>query len=158
MKNSTLYLFLSSFFIVQSVGAQKAEKPLSFTMDHFAINVRQLDKAVDWYQAVFHLEEIYDGTELDHIRWFDLGNNQELHIIQVEDLKLDIPKGVHLALTTADLDRFTKQLDQMNIDYYDWPGKVATKSVRPDGIEQVYIQDPDGYWVEINNGEKRHQH
>ena len=158
MKNTILTILIAVIILSQSACAQQAEAPLSFTMDHFAINVRQLDKAVDWYQKVFHLKEIYDGTEQDHIRWFDLGHNQELHIIEVEDLKLDIPKGVHLALTTADLDRFIVQLDGMEIDYYDWPGTKAAKSVRPDGIEQVYIQDPDGYWVEINNGEKRHQH
>ena len=104
------------------------------------------------------LEEIYDGTEQPHIRWLDLGNHQELHVIQVDNLQLNIPKGVHLALTTADLDSFITYLNALEVDYYDWPGKIAAKSVRPDGIEQVYIQDLDGYWIEINNGEKRHNH
>ena len=90
-------------------------------------------------------------------RWFDLGAGQELHIIQVDDLQLQIPKGVHLALTTADIDLFTLHLRRLGIDFYDWIGQLNRKAKRPDNIEQVYIQDPDGYWVEINNGVTRYQ-
>jgi len=129
----------------------------TFTIDHFAINVTDLDRSVAFYQQVFGLEEIYDGTHQDHIRWFDLGAGQELHIIQVEDLRLEIPKGVHLALTTADVDSFTMRLRKTSIDFYDWVGQLNRKAKRPDNIEQVYIQDPDGYWVEINNGITRYQ-
>ena len=24
-------------------------------------------------------------------------------------------------------------------------------NIRPDGIKQIWLQDPDGYWVEIND-------
>jgi len=23
--------------------------------------------------------------------------------------------------------------------------------LRPDGIQQIYFQDPDGYWIEVND-------
>jgi len=127
-----------------------------FTIDHFAINVTDLDSSVAFYQQVFGLEEIYDGTHLEHIRWFDLGGGQELHISQVHDLQLQIPKGVHLALTTADIDKFTLHLRSLGIDFYDWIGQLNRKTKRPDNIEQVYIKDPDGYWVEVNNGITRY--
>ena len=158
MKIYTISLISCLSLLSITAWSQSSPTPMVFTMDHFAINVRHLDHAVDWYQKVFGLEEIYDGTEQPHIRWLDLGNHQELHIIEVDHLQINIPKGVHLALTTADLDSFIVHLNALDIDFYDWPGKIAAKSVRPDGIEQVYIQDFDGYWIEINNGEKRHNH
>lgn len=84
-----------------------------------------------------------------------IGRPARTTIIAVESLKLQIPKGVHLALTTADLSLFIKHLEVLKITYYDWPGKKGSVSVRPDKVKQVYIQDPDGYWIEINDGEKR---
>ncbi len=133
------------------------EQQQEFTIDHFAINVTDLEKSVAFYQEIFGFKEIYDGTHQDHIRWFDLGGGQELHIIEVKDLQLQIPKGVHLALTTEDIDQFTIRLRKLGIDFYDWIGQLNRKAKRPDNVEQVYIQDPDGYWVEINNGITRYQ-
>ena len=39
----------------------------------------------------------------------------------------------------------------MNIKYGNWKGDSKEPQVRPDGIKQVYLQDPDGYWIEIND-------
>ncbi|WP_299680644.1 VOC family protein [uncultured Dokdonia sp.] len=128
---------------------------MKFSIDHYAINVTDLDRSVTFYQSIFGIKEIYNGTQLDHIKWFRLGEHQELHIISVEKLDLQIPKGVHLALTTANLSLFINHLNSLGITYYDWPGKKGAVSIRPDTIEQIYIQDPDGYWIEINDGEKR---
>ena len=39
----------------------------------------------------------------------------------------------------------------LGVPYSNWPGAPATVSVRGDGIRQIYVQDPDGYWIEVNN-------
>ncbi len=128
---------------------------MDFTFDHYAINVANLDRSVAFYQKHFFVEEIYDGTEQDHIRWFSLGNNQELHIIMVKDLNINVPKGIHLSLTTKDLDLYISYLKSIKTDYFDWPGAIWQVTTRPDNVRQVYIQDPDGYWIEVNNGINR---
>ena len=153
MKKSLIFILLISA-IFTSYGQDK-NPAMKFSIDHYAINVTDLQQSVDYYQNVFSIKEIYNGTQLDHIKWFRLGERQELHIISVDDLKLEIPKGVHLALTTANLSVFIDHLNRLGISYYDWPGKKSAVSIRPDSVEQVYIQDPDGYWIEINDGEKR---
>lgn len=155
MKNLSLFILLISC-IYTSYGQDK-NTSMQFSIDHYAINVTDLDRSVNFYQQVFGIKEIYDGTEKDHIKWFRLGDHQELHIISVENLSLKIPKGVHLALTTANLSLFIRHLNALEIPYYDWPGKKGAVSIRPDTIEQIYIQDPDGYWIEINDGEKRYK-
>ena len=150
-----ILLFLSIVGITSC--ASRKDNSDKFFFDHFAVNVTNLNRSVDYYQKVFELKEIYDGTHKDNIRWFSLGQHQELHIIEVEDLDLTIPKGVHMALTTrGPLIDFITHLNRLNIDYYDWPGDKYAKSTRPDGVYQVYIQDPDGYWIEINDGLKRY--
>ena len=150
-----LYLFILLVSSLSTSYGQDKNSPMTFSVDHYAINVTDLQRSVDFYQNIFGIKEIYNGTQLDHIKWFRLGERQELHIISVENLKLQIPKGVHLALTTANLSVFISHLNSLDVPYYDWPGKKSAVSIRPDNVEQVYIQDPDGYWIEINDGEKR---
>jgi len=141
--------------ILQACDIKVKERPQSttatFSIDHYAINVKDLDRSVAFYQDIFDLKEIKDGTELDHIRWFRLGSSEELHIIQVDSLDKRLPKGVHIALRTGDLDSFRERITNKNIPYSDWPGKLNAVSLRPDGVRQLYIQDPDGYWIEIND-------
>ncbi|MGL1889345.1 MAG: VOC family protein [Reichenbachiella sp.] len=155
IKNIFLRVSLLVSITLLYTNKSKAQE-FTFTFDHYAINVLDLEQSVSFYQKFFFVEEIYDGTEKDFIRWFSLGNNQELHIIENKDLIKDIPKGVHIALTTIDLDAYIMLLEKNNIKYYDWPGKESSFSTRPDQIRQIYIQDPDSYWIEINNGIKRY--
>ncbi len=150
-----IYLFILLISCTVTTYGQEKNSAMKFSIDHYAINVTDLQRSVDYYQSIFGIKEIYNGTQLDHIKWFRLGDQQELHIISVEELNLQIPKGVHLALTTANLSIFINHLNALDIPYYDWPGKKGAVSIRPDTIEQIYIQDPDGYWIEINDGEKR---
>lgn len=124
-----------------------------FAIDHYAINVSDMSRSVGFYKNIFDLKEIKNGTGLDHIRWFRLGTSEELHIIEVDSLDKKLPKGVHLALRTGDLERFRESLTNKNIPYSDWPGKSKEVSLRPDGVRQLYIQDPDGYWIEVNDAE-----
>jgi lactoylglutathione lyase len=100
------------------------------------------------------LNEIKDGTEQPHIRWFRLGPSQELHIIEVDSLNKKIPKGVHIALAVGDFDSFCESIEKRNLNYYDWPGSASQISTRPDKVRQLYFQDPDGYWVEVNDGKQ----
>jgi catechol 2,3-dioxygenase-like lactoylglutathione lyase family enzyme len=65
------------------------------------------------------------------------------------DIKIN--KAVHIALSTANFDAFVQKLTTMNIEFSDFPGNLNKINLRPDGIEQVFFQDPDGYWIEVNS-------
>ncbi|RMB56074.1 glyoxalase [Dokdonia sinensis] len=143
-----LSILLASLFQTQ------AQEPMQFTIDHYAINVVNLERSVAFYQDIFGLQEIKNGTGLSHIRWFRLGNSQELHIIEVDSLDKKIPKGVHLALAVDDFDRFRESANSKEINYSDWPGTPKAISTRSDNIRQLYFQDPDGYWIEVNDAKQ----
>jgi len=51
----------------------------------------------------------------------------------------------------SSVEEFSKHLDAMNIKYGNWAQTSKDPQVRPDGIKQVYLQDPDGYWIEVND-------
>jgi hypothetical protein len=60
-------------------------------------------------------------------------------------------KAVHLALTTSHFDMLITKLKALSVEYSDWPGNLNKINVRPDGIKQVFFQDPNGYWIEVNS-------
>jgi len=44
-----------------------------------------------------------------------------------------------------------KHLDQQQVKYGNFKGDSKVVQLRPDGVQQVYFQDPDGYWIEVND-------
>ena len=148
MKNT--FLLSIAFFCASMAYGQKAAS-FGFTVDHFALSVKDVDRAADFYKNILGLEEIANRTQMDGIRWLSLGEGKELHLISTLKSEVTINKAVHLALKTSDFDAFIKKLEQAAIVYSDWPGTPNTISIRADGIKQIFFQDLDGYWMEVNS-------
>lgn len=125
----------------------------NFTFNHMALSVKDVDVSAAFYKNVFQLNEIKNRAALEGIRWISLGEkDKELHLISRIKEPISINKAVHLALTTQNIDAFAKRLDEMKIEYGDFDGKLHTINIRADGVKQIYFKDPDGYWIEVNNG------
>ena len=144
-----------------SSGSKVKPKPVadksdfSFAFNHLALSVKDVDRAAEFYKQVFNLEEITNRTKIDGIRWFSLGDGKELHLISILKDDFKINKAIHLALETTNLDSFIKKLESLKISYSDWVGNPNKVNVRADGIKQIYLQDPDGYWIEVNDAVSR---
>ncbi|MFV8370363.1 VOC family protein [Flavobacterium sp. LB2R40] len=119
-----------------------------------ALSVKDLDRSVTFYKNVLKLSEITNLTKKEGIRWMSLGEGKELHLVSTIKEPVALNKAVHLAFKTTNFDTLIKVLNNQNITYSDWPGTLDKITVRADGIKQIYIQDPDGYWIEINSLEK----
>lgn len=122
-----------------------------FTFNHIAISVKDVAKSADFYQRVFNLEEIENTASVSETRWLMLTKNVQIHIIPRPNFEIKVNKAVHFALATKDLKSFIKHLDNLKIEYSDWKNTPNRDYVRDDGINQIYFQDPDGYWIEVNN-------
>ena len=46
---------------------------------------------------------------------------------------------------------FTKLLEKKAITWVDGKGNPNKITTRVDGVLQVFLKDPDGYWIEVNN-------
>ena len=131
------------------VKAQSTNQP-GLTFNHLALSVKDLNRSAEFYKNVFQFSEITNRTANPNIRWISLNEGKELHLISNAE-PVTLNKSVHLALTTTNLDAFIKRLNELNVPYGDWSGKANAVTTRADGIKQIYLQDPDGYWIEINN-------
>lgn len=129
-----------------SLQAQK----FKFEFDHQSIVVKDVNVSAEFYGNILGLEETPHPDNPPTIRWFIVNGNSHVHLIQRDFVPFEKNKSMHLCLSTQDLDGFIAHLEQHNIDYYDWPGKKNAVTTRKDKVRQIYIQDPDNYWVEIN--------
>ena len=120
--------------------------------DHSTLQVKNIDKSVAFYKRILHLEEI--GTpwpEDPNIRFFKIGKYQQLHIAQVNFGDVKLNKVLHLAFNVNDFDGYLKFLKHNKIKYSNFNKESYKIEQRPDGVRQIYFQDPDGYWIEIND-------
>ena len=128
------------------------ETPVSsVTLDHIALSVQDVDRSVDFYRNIFGLTEITNRTEVDGIRWLALGEGKELHLISVVKEPVSLNKALHFAVTTPEFDGFVEVLRQSRVDFSNWAGSPGEVTARADGTRQIYIQDPDGNWIEVNS-------
>lgn len=139
--------------VIAFSGILCAQNSSSFTLtfNHLTLSVKDLDRSVEFYKNVLNLQEITNRTEMESIRWFSLGGGKELHLISIVKENVTINKAVHVALSTPDFDAVVKTLDSLKITYSDWPGTPHRINIRADGIKQIFFQDPDGYWLEVNS-------
>ena len=123
----------------------------NFRYNHLALSVKDVDRSAEFYMKVLKLPEILNRSKIEGVRWFVFADGQELHLISAIKQDVITNKALHLALTTSNLDDFVKTLNTMKIAYSDWPGNPEKINIRADGIKQVFFQDPDGYWIEVNS-------
>lgn len=147
MRMRALSFILISFLMMNTLNAQNI---FNLNKDHDAILVSDLNASAQFYGEILGLKEIPNGGLPDHIRWFQLGNKIQLHIIE-SDATPETQKGVHMSLNTDKLAELMQFLEAKNIPFENWPGEPGTTNTRPDGVKQIYFQDPDGYWIEIND-------
>ncbi len=136
---------------VSCFGMLQAQETSQLTFNHIALSVKDVDKSAIFYKDVLQLKEITNRTKIEGIHWFSFGEGKELHLVSILKDPVSTNKAVHFALTTSNYDAFIKTLEAKKINYSDWPGTPNKISIRADGIKQIYFQDPDGYWIEVNS-------
>ncbi len=121
--------------------------------DHSTIQVKNIEQSADFYKNIIHLKEV--GTpwpENKMIRFFETGKNQQLHIAQVNEYgEVKVNKVLHIAFSIKDFDGYLNFLNKEGIKFSNFNGEYKKIEKRPDGARQIYLVDPDGYWVEIND-------
>lgn len=149
MKNTSFIpvflVFAALFMLKNPVSAQ-----VSPTVDHITVYVVDLQKSSDFYKNVMMLKEIPEPFHDQRHVWLRIGPHTQLHIVKgaKEIVKHDI--NIHLAFNVPVIEDFAAHLDKMNLKYGNWKGDSKSPELRPDGVKQIYFQDPDNNWIEVN--------
>jgi lactoylglutathione lyase len=120
-------------------------------VNHIAVHVSDLETSKKFYASIVGLKEIEEPFKDGLHTWYDIGGGAALHIIEAPNVPTQISKVNHLCFSMEDMDSFIKTLQDTNYPFESWPGEKGKVTIRVDGIRQIYIQDPDGMWLEIND-------
>lgn len=142
-------LVLFVFFIGKITAQENKAMQLSF--NHIALSVKNVEESANFYSSVLGLKEITNKTKKEGIRWFSLGEDKELHLVSTVKEPIVLNKAIHIAFTTTNFNEVILKLQSLKIEYNDWDGVSNKITTRADGIKQIYIKDPNGYWIEINS-------
>lgn len=123
----------------------------TFIFNHIALSVNDVDESIDFYQKIFQFKEIENTASNSKTRWLAISEGRQLHLIPRPNADIKTNKAVHFALSTVDYEGFIQLLDELKIPYSDWHNTPNKDYIRKDGIRQVYFQDPNAYWIEVND-------
>jgi lactoylglutathione lyase len=137
--------------VTQSGPSETSSTPQSAEFDHIALHVRDLGKSEEFYDAIIGLEKIADPFKDGKHAFFRLSAHSQLHLIAGAQAQVQHDIDVHFALRVASVSAFRALLEQKHIKYFNSKKEEGVVTIRPDGVKQIYFQDPDGYWLEVND-------
>ncbi|MCH4824392.1 VOC family protein [Gramella lutea] len=154
-----LFMLLAASGIAQEDDNKNDKDPGKFhhtlTLQHTTMVVSNFARSEEFYKGILKLKDLNADWLPEKQMFLSLGNNLELHVGEVPGVEINPGNFNHFALSTKDLDGFLNYLKDKGIVYSSLGGNNKYKvQKRPDGVRQTFIQDPDGYWIEINDANK----
>jgi lactoylglutathione lyase len=142
-----VFLFIS---ISMAVSAQRT-KPV---LNHIALHVQDLQKATNFYRDLLGLDTIPEPFHDGKHTWFSIGPVSHLHLIAGATARHKGTKDSHICFSVPSVEAFITRLTKAGMDYFNWGGEKMKITNRVDGVKQIYLQDPDGYWIEVNDAKE----
>ena len=122
------------------------------TLDHITLVVKDLARSKEFYVGLLGMEEVPRPDFAFAGSWFQAGETLIHLILEFEESgpagnrvseDLSISRTTHFAFLVDDALAAAEILKQHAVPI------VSGPKSRPDGASQVFVQDPDGYVVEL---------
>lgn len=138
-----MILLLAVFFSAQLIAQAKAKIEV-VKHNHVALQVKDITVSTKFYKDVLGLEPVAVPDSLKAIRsWFKLGADEQIHLLAGRTVPVNNERnGSHFALFVQSIKAAELYLQEHQMNFH--------KQVRFDGTVQIYITDPDGYLIELN--------
>jgi len=124
---------------------------MQLRLDHIALWVRDLDESAAFYTALPGIREVPNPMGGTHIRWFEYASGQRFHMQAGDISTTHVEKGTHFAFSVDDFDAALDHIRGRGLAWSDFKGTPGAINVRPDGMRAIFLEDPNGYWIEIND-------
>jgi lactoylglutathione lyase len=134
--------------VASTTATAQTKKPL---LNHLALSVKNLAKSTAFYKDIIQIDTIPEPFHDGRHTWFKIAEHSHLHLIQYDDGIVVPAKGTHLCFSVSSIEEVIKRLNKNNMTWGNWNGEKSAITKRVDGVQQIYFQDPDGYWIEIND-------
>jgi lactoylglutathione lyase len=155
MRTKPILLFVVTFaccFVATRLAfSQVANLEQRPEFDHIALHVRDLEKSAEFYRDTIGLEQVADPFKDGKHLFFRLSEHTQLHLIPGAKGAMQRDDEGHFALRVGSVASFCTVLQRKHIKYFGSNDEEGVVTTRPDGVKQIYFQDPDGYWIEIND-------
>lgn len=118
---------------------------LNFLLHHSSLMISDLDASLKFYTEIIGLQQMERPDLGFPGAWFQLGENQQLHIIKLPNMDSTTGRPEHggrdrhVALTVDNFDVVRESLDTNNIFY----------SMSKSGRKALFVRDPDANAIEI---------
>ena len=153
-KYSKKFLFFALILLTfkglsQDIKTTKGIAILSY--NHVGLAVKDLKTSVAFYREIIGLSPLDVPDNLLAVRrWFRVAPGQELHLLlgRENPVANNDKNGAHFSLSipTNSADGIEAFLKEKNVSYH--------RQKRFDGAYQIYVTDPDGYVIELNEPKK----
>jgi lactoylglutathione lyase len=133
----------------QEGATKKGIEILSY--NHVGLAVKDLKTSVTFYREIIGLSPLNVPDNMLAIRrWFSVAPGQELHLLlgRENPVANNDKNGAHFSLSipTNSADQIEAFLKEKNVPFH--------RQKRFDGAFQIYVTDPDGYVIELNEPKK----
>lgn len=146
-----LPLALTLFILVSLLHTSSAQSGPRGKLNHLAIYVVDIEKTRAFYNDMFQLDTIpepfHDGRHI----WYSIAPGVAMHVIQGADKPKEYFLNNHMCFSVASVDSFVQKLRARNQPFRDSKGVLNQVTTRIDGVKQIWVNDPDGYFIEIND-------
>jgi lactoylglutathione lyase len=147
------FVAIAVCLLMSSTAFSQDPKPKA-SINHVALFVMSCKATAAFYHEVVGLDTIpepfHDGKHV----WMAIGPKQSMHIIEGSTAKKEYYKNNHICFTVPSVEAFTEILKKRNIPFEDVAGNKGKITTRVDKVKQLWLQDPDGYWLEINDAKE----
>lgn len=137
--------------VVAVCVSTSAQQKTGARINHLAIFVKDLARSTAFYRDIVGLDTIPEPFHDNKHTWMRIGPGASMHIIEGASEKKEYYKNNHICFSVTNIEQFITLLRQKGFSWEDVSGKKMAITRRVDGVHQIWLQDPDGYWLEIND-------
>lgn len=114
--------------------------------EHIALHVVNIERSNHFYGKLLGLKQLERPNFPFNGSWFELDEGLQLHLIEGMNYQPHSGnRGNHFAFIVKDAVELEKELAAQGVE-------IVVNKLRVDGIRQLFVKDPDGYFVEFNEG------
>ena len=146
----TLLVCLSILSIHTAVMSQSNKARIN----HLAIFVVNLQQSVNFYSNIIGFDTIPEPFHDNKHAWYRIGPGAALHIIEGAKEPKEYFLNNHMCFSVASVDLFVEKLKTNHIGWVNAKNEKMQITTRVDGVKQIWVNDPDGYWIEINDAKE----